>query len=164
MSFDRELRSMIDEIEVPEELMPANIAAMLKGESPAQRSEAAAAEKRKKITASPKRSNRTVIMRTLAAAAACIALAVGFTALSDEVMEGPIVSNEVIEIEDRIEYEAVQVNSYDELYNIYTGIYLRNSETDPIANGDGVEIGTDETAITGSETTAVNESTEAETS
>lgn len=157
MSFDKELRSMIDDIEVPEELSPANIAAMLKKTAPRQTEEInmSAEEKRENITVRKTSSNRSVLMRTLAAAAACVALAAGFWAFTDEQ------STEPIEIESEIEYEAVQVQTYDELYNIYTGIYLRNSG-ESAGNGDGVEIETDETAITGTSAPTVTEPAETE--
>lgn len=83
-------------------------------------------------------------MRTIAAAAACIALAGGFAAVRQQTAKP-------VDIESEINYEAVQVQSYDELYSIYTGIYLNseaNSETAAAENGDGVEIITDDTAIT----------------
>ena len=143
MSFDKKLQKAVNDIEIPEELSPANIEAMLRKMAPVQdrNTENTAVEVRSRnITAS--RTNRAVIMRTLAAAAACLALVGGFAAFHDKTT-----SPEPIESE--IEYEAVQVQTYDELYSIYTGIYLKNSnEAVGAENGDGVEIKTDETAIT----------------
>ncbi|MGN1090236.1 MAG: hypothetical protein ACI4Q6_07530, partial [Huintestinicola sp.] len=149
MSFDKKLKLAIEEIEIPEELMPSNIEAMLRALDPVQETdtEKSAEETRANIKVSSGRTNRAIIMRTLAAAAACVALAAGITAIRTETEPEPI--------ESRIEYEAVQVQSYDELYNIYTGIYLKNGEAAGAENGDGVEIITDETAITdGTQTTA----------
>lgn len=155
MSFDNELKKALDSIEVPKELLPENIEAMLRKAGRQEIKKSADEERSVKITAS--RTNRAVIMRTLAAAAACVALAAGFTAFREE-------TTKPAEIESEIEYEAVQVRSYDELYNIYTGIYLNGSDTARGAeNGDGVEIITDEdTASSQTETSAaVTETTPA---
>lgn len=152
MSFDKMLKNAINDIEIPDELLPQNIEAMLRAANPVQdrNTDTSGEEMRsKKITA--KRTNRAVIMRTLAAAAACVALAAGFMAFREE-------NSQPEPIESEIEYKAVQVQSYDELYNIYTGIYLKNSnEATGAENGDGVEIITDETAITGDVSAAVSE-------
>ena len=143
MSFEKDLRKAVESIDVPEELLPVNIEAMLRNaDRSAQKNISADIDRSEKITA--KKTNRTVIMRTIAAAAACIALAGGFAAVRQQTAKP-------VDIESEINYEAVQVQSYDELYSIYTGIYLNseaNSETAAAENGDGVEIITDETAIT----------------
>lgn len=147
MSFDKKLKNALNDIEIPEELMPSNIEAMLRAVAPVQETDTTAEQKRSNITV--KRTNRTIMMRTLAAAAACVALAGGFIAFKD------VNNTQPMEIEEEIDYEAVQVQSYDELYNIYTGIYLKNSgESTGAENGDGVEIITDETAITDNTETA----------
>lgn len=143
MSFEKDLRKAVESIDIPEELLPVNIEAMLRNaDRSAQKNISADIDRSEKITA--KKTNRTVIMRTIAAAAACIALAGGFAAVRQQTAKP-------VDIESEINYEAVQVQSYDELYSIYTGIYLNseaNSETAAAENGDGVEIITDETAIT----------------
>lgn len=148
MSFEKELKLAVEDIDIPVELLPANIEAMLRkaGTQNTETQTAPAAERVQKITAS-KHTNRSVIMRTIAAAAACMALVGGFAAYNDLI-------SRPIEIESEIEYEAVKIQSYDELYNIYTGIYLNNSGDSSATNGDGVEIITDETAIIGDETAA----------
>ncbi len=146
MSFDKKLKKAVNEIEIPEELLPCNIEAMLRARAAAN---APAAEEIPAAKAAPvivpvKKSNRTVIMRTIAAAAACVALAGGFMAFNEE-------RKRPSPIESEIDYEAVKVQTYDELYNIYTEIYLKNSgeqQAQGAENGDGVEIITDETAIT----------------
>ncbi|MGN1107436.1 MAG: hypothetical protein ACI4RH_12345, partial [Huintestinicola sp.] len=152
MSFDNELKKALDNIEVPEELMPENIEAMLRkvGRQEIKTTDKASVDEERSVKITASRTNRAVIMRTLAAAAACVALAAGFTAFREE-------NAKPAEIESEIEYEAVQVQSYDELYNIYTGIYLNGSDTARGAeNGDGVEIITDEdTASSQTETSAV---------
>lgn len=151
MSFDSELKKALDNIEVPEELMPYNIEAMLRKAGKQKINTAPAEESSVKITA--KSAKRTVIMRTLAAAAACVALAAGFTAFREE-------NAKPVEIESQKEYEAVQVQSYDELYNIYTGIYLNGSDeaAKGAENGDGVEIITDEDSANSE--TGISETTE----
>ncbi|WP_432649973.1 beta-propeller domain-containing protein [Huintestinicola sp.] len=159
MSFDNELKKALDNIEVPEELLPENIEAMLRkvGRQDIKTTEKASADEERSVKITTSRTNRAVIMRTLAAAAACVALAAGFTAFREE-------NAKPAEIESEIEYEAVQVQSYDELYNIYTGIYLNGSgdAARGAENGDGVEIITDEdTASPQTETSAVTETTPA---
>lgn len=143
MSFEKDLRKAVESIDIPEELLPVNIDAMLRNaDRSAQKNTSADIDRSEKITA--KKTNRTIIMRTIAAAAACIALAGGFAAVRQQTAKP-------VDIESEINYEAVQVQSYDELYSIYTGIYLNseaNSETAAAENGDGVEIITDDTAIT----------------
>lgn len=143
MSFEKDLRKAVESIDIPEELLPVNIEAMLRNaDRSAQKNTSADIDRSEKITA--KKTNRTIIMRTIAAAAACIALAGGFAAVRQQTAKP-------VDIESEINYEAVQVQSYDELYSIYTGIYLNseaNSETAAVENGDGVEIITDDTAIT----------------
>ncbi len=143
MSFEKDLRKAVESIDIPEELLPVNIEAMLRNaDRSAQKNTSAGIDRSEKITA--KKTNRTIIMRTIAAAAACIALAGGFAAVRQQTAKP-------VDIESEINYEAVQVQSYDELYSIYTGIYLNseaNSETAAAENGDGVEIITDDTAIT----------------
>lgn len=143
MSFEKDLRKAVESIDIPEELLPVNIEAMLRNaDRSAQKNTSADIDRSEKITA--KKTNRTIIMRTIAAAAACIALAGGFAAVRQQTAKP-------VDIESEINYEAVQVQSYDELYSIYTGIYLNseaNSETAAAENGDGVEIITDDTAIT----------------
>lgn len=143
MSFEKDLRKAVESIDIPEELLPVNIEAMLRNaDRSAQKNTSADIDRSEKITA--KKTNRTIIMRTIAAAAACIALAGGFAAVRQQTAKP-------VDIESEINYEAVQVQSYDELYSIYTGIYLNseaNSETAATENGDGVEIITDDTAIT----------------
>lgn len=154
MSFDKKLRNAIEDIEVPAELLPESIEAMLRSRGVQKNITAADRSESIKITA--KRTNRSVIMRTIAAAAACVALAGGFAAFRNQ-------NAKPVEIESEINYEAVRMQSYDELYNVYTGIYL-NSEANSaegIENGDGVEIIPDETAIIGETEPAVTETSPA---
>lgn len=148
MNFEKQLRNSLEDIRIPDELLPENIEAMLRGcaAKEAINTEASMQEQGHAVIVPAKRSNRIIMMRTIAAAAACVALAGGFMAFKEATAKP-------VEIEGEIEYKAVQVQSYDELLNIYTGIYLKNSEENNIPsgaeNGDGIEIKTDETAITG---------------
>lgn len=145
MSFDKQLKKSLEDITVPAELLPENIEAMLRRSGVREAINTEAPSGVHSVTIPVKRSNRVIIMRTIAAAAACVALAGGFMAFKEATAKP-------VEIEGEIEYKAVQVQSYDELLNIYTGIYLKNSEENAnvgAENGDGVEISTDETAITG---------------
>lgn len=148
MSFDKRLKAAIEEIEVPPELSPERIEEMLRGITPAAQvqpiqTKADSDKGVTVITAKRTRSQRSVIMRTVAAAAAFAALAGGFAAYNE-------INRRSEELESEKNYEAVQVQTYDELYNIYTEIYLNNSTKPSDAeNGEGVEIITDETAISG---------------
>ncbi|MCM1578297.1 MAG: hypothetical protein NC078_05805, partial [Ruminococcus sp.] len=144
MSFDKRLKAAIEEIEVPDELSPERIEEMLRGITPIQTETGGAKETGGRVVSAKRsRSRRSVIMRTLAAAAAFAALAGGFAAYNE-------INRRSEEIESEIDYKAVQVGSYDELYNIYTEIYLNNSDKPSDAeNGEGVEIITDDTANIG---------------
>lgn len=157
MSFEKNLRNAVNDIEIPEELLPESIEAMLRSKC-VQKNITAEEKRSESIKITAKRTNRSVIMRTIAAAAACVALAGGLAAVNMQ-------NRKPVEIESEINYEAVQMQSYDELYSVYTGIYL-NSESNGASgaeNGDGVEIITDETAITGETEPAVSETTPAVT-
>lgn len=76
MTFDQKINSLIDEAQVPESLLPENIALMLKAQT---------AEKETKPHAaiSMKTKQRAIVMRTAAALAACIALTVGIIQFAD---------------------------------------------------------------------------------
>lgn len=160
MSFDEKLLEAIDKIDVPEELSPANIEAMLRASgvspAPAKQTDEEKSQNTRTMTISVTGARRSVIIRTLTAAAACAALAAGLRAIGTEQ------TRDTEPIDSRIEYKAVQVESYDELYNIYTGIYSRSSEAVGAENGDGKEIITDETG-TGSAFTTVNTAPPAQT-
>lgn len=115
MTFDDKLNELIDRVEVPDELSPENIAAMLK----ARAAEPSMATEHRNIKSSPNfaAQRRTIIMRTSAAVAACAVFAVGMLAFNDN-------NDDAGQIDDQISYAAVSPDSYDDLYNIYTGIYL----------------------------------------
>ncbi len=151
MTFEEKLNAILEEIEIPKELAPENIEAMLMNV-------AQETEKPQIAMTTTRSAKRVAINRTIAAVAACIAVVVSCSTYSD-------VSTKTIEIEqasvveETIEYKAVQeVDSYDELYNLYTGIYERSAGTD-VSNGDGEEIS--EVAETVQTTTATAVVTEA---
>lgn len=121
MTFDDKLNELINEVEVPDELSPQNIALMLKAKNAQSKMEAEHREIRSAPSISAQRHN--IIMRTAAAAAACAVFAAGMIAFSEHnKYDG--------QIEDQIDYAAVSPDSYDDLYNIYTGIYLDGGSSD----------------------------------
>jgi uncharacterized secreted protein with C-terminal beta-propeller domain len=121
MTFDEKLNELIGEVEVPDELLPSNIALMLKQNNARSLKE----EEQRNIKNAPKATakRRTIIIRTAAAAAACAVFATAAVAYGKR-DEGSR------EIEDQIEYSAISPESYDDLYKMYTGIYLGGSSAD----------------------------------
>ncbi len=114
MKFEERLSEIINEAEVPDELLPQNIAVMLRERSTQTNRNAGYKDKN---TA----RRRIIIFRTSAAAvAACAALAVGIAAL-------PGNEDAANQLEAPIEYEATSPESYDALFNTYTGITLNGS-------------------------------------
>lgn len=122
MTFDDKLNELISEVEVPDELSPANIAKMLKANNAQSKMETE--HRNIKSASSFSAQRRTIIMRTAAAAAACAVFAVGMIAFNER-------NKDDGNIEEQIDYAAVSPDSYDDLYNIYTGIYLDGDETTP---------------------------------
>ncbi len=123
MKFEERLSEIMNEVEVPDELLPQNIAVMLKEKS-AQSAIGAETEKKRKdirkisVTAAQKRS---IVIRSSAAAAACAVFAFGALALRGG-------TDEQEQLEAPIAYEATSPDSYDALYNIYTGITLNGAD------------------------------------
>ncbi len=128
MKFEERLKELIDEAEVPVELMPQNIAAMLKAKN--AQSERSADKKNIKMSANVSAQRRTIIIRTAAAAAACAVFTAGMLAYNSR-------NEEQDQIEERIKYEAIlpPPETYDDLYNIYTDIYLNGDGDNTEANG-----------------------------
>lgn len=115
--IDEQLRSEIDKIEVPDELLPENIAAMLKAKAPQKEKEP---EHMQPVI---HRTRSSVVFRSLTAVAACAALIAGFAIYSGR-------ANEPAELDSEIEYkDASRPDSYDDLYDIYTQIYLNGSSS-----------------------------------
>lgn len=141
MSFDDMLLSAVSDIEVPDALSPENIKNMLDCAAIVQEPvdpvpELIVSEKLERM---PVRTKRVSFMRSIAAIAACAALAGGVLAMNS--------SNASIDpIAEEKTYEAVQQpSSYDELYSIYSGIY-NSHELSREEIGDGEEL------ITGDDT------------
>lgn len=118
IEFDMELRSEIEKIEVPDELLPENIAAMLKAKAPQKENELRA------VQPVIRRTRSSVVFRSVTAIAACAALIAGFAIYSGR-------ANEPAGLDTEIEYKDVsRPDSYDDLYDIYTQIYLNESSAD----------------------------------
>lgn len=143
MNFDDKLREMISQAEVPDELKPENIAIMLKTKAVQSGN---TSHNKNIITMSSVVKKKIIMARAAAACAACVALAIGIWAVSDN-------DNNPVIIDGPVDYEAVTPANYDDLYSIYTGIYLEDSgrETpDPDVKKPGI---TDGSATGGKEIT-----------
>ncbi|MDE5992072.1 MAG: beta-propeller domain-containing protein, partial [Oscillospiraceae bacterium] len=119
MKFEERLSDIINEVEVPDELSPQNIAAMLRERSAMSERETRENTAKKVSKASAQR--RTIIIRTSAAVAACAVFAAGMLAYNGQ-------RGSQDQLEAPIEYEATSPDSYDTLYNIYTGITLNGGD------------------------------------
>lgn len=128
MKFEEKLNELINEAEVPDELSPQNIAKMLKAQNARSKMES----EHKNVKTGPNISvlRRTIIIRTVSAAAACAVFVFGMTAYNQNRIEQK-------KLDDQIKYEDIDVvvpNSYGDWYNIYTGIDLNGSNSP--ADGD----------------------------
>lgn len=126
MKFEEKLNELINEAEVPDELSPQNIAKMLKAQNARTKMES----EHKTSKAAPNISvlRRTIIIRTVSAAAACAVFVFGMTAYNEHRIEQEM-------LDEQISYkDVVTPDSYDDLYNIYTGIDLNGSNSS--ADGD----------------------------
>ncbi len=115
MKFEERLSEIINEVEVPDELLPQNIAEMLR-----ERSKVSVKETPKNVSRDSAQ-RRAIIIRTSAAIAACAVFAVGMLAYGGE-------RESQKQLEAPIEYEATSPDSYDALYKIYTGITLNGGD------------------------------------
>jgi len=122
----------MNEVDVPDELSPQNIALMLKEKSAQSKMEAE--HRNTKSAQSIAAQRRTIIMRTAVATAACAVFAVGMWAYNESMAAEQ-------QLEAPIDYEAVSPESYDDFYNIYTGITLEQNGT----AGDNSDLTIDET-------------------
>lgn len=132
MRFEEKLNELINQEEVPDELLPKNIARMLKAQS--EQPKMITEHRKMKNAPSASAQRRTIIMRTAAAAAACAVFAAGMLAYN---------GNRDNRLDDQITYEAVSPDSYDELYKIYTGIPLNGEDTGgstEYKDGDNVQV------------------------
>ncbi len=123
MKFEERLTELMNEVDVPEELSPQNIALMLKEKSSQSKMEAE--HRYTKSAPSISAQRRNIIMRTAVATAACAVFAVGMWAYNQSMADQQ-------QLEAPAEYEAVSPESYDDFYNIYTGITLEQNGTDKI--------------------------------
>lgn len=115
MKFEERLSEIVNEVEVPDELLPRNIAEMLREKSAKSLSETP------RTVSKASAQKRTIIIRTSAAVAACAVFAAGMLAYSGE-------RESQKQLEAPIEYEATSPDSYDTFYNIYTGITLNGGD------------------------------------
>lgn len=115
MKFEERLSEIINEVEVPDELLPQNIAEMLRERS------AVSVKETPKNVSRDSAQRRAIIIRTSAAIAACAVFAVGMLAYGGE-------RESQKQLEAPIKYEATYPDSYDTLYDIYTGITLNGGD------------------------------------
>ncbi len=111
MGFDEQIRTLINEAEVPERLEPENIALMLK--------EKTAQKKRKEIKQSStgvKSKNTAIAIRSTATLAACIALTFGVVALVED-MNAPTVKPEITQENKASDYHDVYSVIQDTIIN-----------------------------------------------
>ena len=123
MKFEEKLNELISEAEVPDELAPHNIAKMLKAQN--ARSKMESEHRTSKSGPNISVLRRTIIIRTVAAAAACAVFVFGMTAYNQNRIEQE-------KLDAQIPFEAVPPVSYDEygdLYKTYTGIDLNGSNS-----------------------------------
>lgn len=121
MKFEERLTELMNEVDVPDELSPQNIALMLKEKSSQSKMEAE--HRYTKSAPSISAQRRSIVMRTAVATAACAVFAVGMWAYNQSMADQQ-------QLEAPAEYEAVSPESYDDFYNIYTGITLEQNGTD----------------------------------
>lgn len=120
MKFEERLTELMNEVDVPDELSPQNIALMLKEKSSQSKMEAE--HRYTKSAPSISAQRRSIVMRTAVATAACAVFAVGMWAYNESMADQQ-------QLEAPAEYEAVSPESYDDFYNIYTGITLEQNGT-----------------------------------
>ena len=139
MDFDKMLSHQVEMIEVPDELSPDNIAMMLKAHSSAKQAP-------KKITMKTA-VNRNIVMRSVSVAAALAAMAAGLVAYMDK-------SAEPAQLESEIVYKDIEHPlSYNDLFDIYTQIYLSGGETASVSENDYTVTGSDSANTANSEYT-----------
>lgn len=116
MTFEERLNELIDEVEVPDELSPENIALMLKAKTTQSKMETEHINI--KSVPSVHAQRLRIIKMTAASVAACAVIGTGLIAYNSQN------GNDVGTIDETIEYNAISPNDYDDLYSIYTGIYF----------------------------------------
>jgi uncharacterized secreted protein with C-terminal beta-propeller domain len=136
MTFDERIILTVEDIPVPEELKPENIALMLKAKqgkkTEIKMSSADSAAKVPKSAPKITVSKRDVIFKITAAIAACTVLAAGLLIYGSGTREKP-------QLDEIIAYQDVQppvsMTSYSELYNVYTALAIKSTETEEFSNG-----------------------------
>lgn len=116
MTFEERLNELIDEVEVPDELSPENIALMLKAKTTQSKMETEHINI--KSVPSVHAQRLRIIKMTAASVAACAVIGTGLIAYNSHN------ESKIGTIDETIEYNAISPNDYDDLYSIYTGIYF----------------------------------------
>lgn len=116
MTFEERLNELIDEVEVPDELSPENIALMLKAKTTQSKMETENIDIKSAPSVTAQRLR--IIKMTAASVAACAVIGTGLIAYNSQN------ESEIGTIDETIEYNAISPDNYDDLYSIYTGIYF----------------------------------------
>lgn len=116
MTLEERLNELIDEVEVPDELSPENIALMLKAKTTQSKMETEHINI--KSVPSVHAQRLRIIKMTAASVAACAVIGTGLIAYNSHN------ESKIGTIDETIEYNAISPNDYDDLYSIYTGIYF----------------------------------------
>lgn len=116
MTFEERLNELIDEVEVPDELSPENIALMLKAKTTQSKMETEHINI--KSVPSVHAQRLRIIKMTAASVAACAVIGTGLIAYNSHN------ESSIGTIDETIEYNAISPNDYEDLYSIYTGIYF----------------------------------------
>ena len=116
MTFEERLNELIDEVEVPDELSPENIALMLKAKTTQSKMETEHINIKSVHSVHAQRLR--IIKMTAASVAACAVIGTGLIAYNSQN------ESDIGTIDETIEYNAISPNDYDDLYSIYTGIYF----------------------------------------
>ncbi len=145
MKFEDRLNDMFDEIEVPDELSPQNIALMLKAKT--EQSKMVSEHKIIKSVPSITVQRRNIITRTVACSAACAVFAVGMLAYNKT-------NPGYQDLPDRTDYLDItptNPDNYGTIFDIYTGILLDEGTQTSDINKEtetGTTIGTDTSKAT----------------
>ncbi|MCL2054380.1 MAG: beta-propeller domain-containing protein [Oscillospiraceae bacterium] len=126
MRFEDSLNEMFDELEIPVELAPSNIALMIKAKS--EQSHRKSEHKNNKPIPVTSALRRTITIRTAGAAAACLVLAVGLLSYNK--------TYEMPDIERPRVYDVpASADSYEQIESIISNIIVESS----ITSGETVE-------------------------
>lgn len=133
MKRDNKIRELFEDIQIPEELMPDNIAAMLKSKAQSEVSdrknikihslEKKTNVKTRNITHSKNQRNIPVYTRIIASVAACCMLVIGITVYANH--DSGTVS--VIKPDSAETEKAVTASSYTDIYNNFKKVYVSDN-------------------------------------